>query len=214
MLIDKKINIFISSIREQKKYQQKGYECCVKDTISIDVLDLTKNSHNIVNCECDYCGRIVQNTYQTYNLNTNNNTEKFCCNNVDCMKIKRKYRLNKKYNVDNVFQMNEIKEKIIITNNTLFGVDNPHQNKMIIEKAEQTNILRYGCRNPFQNEECKMKMKQTNLIKYNVEYPTQSDEIKRKIRETCLYRFGVESPLQNSIIFEKNKRSQFKIMNF
>jgi len=180
MLLDKKIKIFISNKGIQKKYVNKGYECQVKEKLEIDILDLPINSHSVVSCECDYCGAIVERKYQVYNRNTKNNSENFCCENVECIKQKRTYRNQEKYGVDNVFQISEVKEKIKETNIEKYGCENPQQNKEIKEKTETTNLSKYGFKNVFQNEEIKEKSKQTCLEKYGVEYPQQSKEIRKK----------------------------------
>ena len=111
MIFEKKIKVFISDKKEQNKYINKGYECDILNTIEIDVLDLNINSRKIIKAECDYCGRIVEVIYQSYNVNTKNNTEKFCCSDVDCMNKKRIFRNLQKHGVENISMLESVKNK-------------------------------------------------------------------------------------------------------
>lgn len=91
-----------------------------------------------------------------------------------------------KYGVDNVFQLDEVKEKAKNTTIEKYGVEHHLQNKKILGKQKKTNLDKYGCENVFQNDGIKSKAKTTNLEKYGVEYPTQSLEVKAKIKDTLV----------------------------
>ena len=142
----------------------------------VKIENLSINSHKLVDVKCDNCGKVKQITYQLYNTLTKNEAENYYCNNKECINKKRVIAIQKKYGVDNVFQLKETKEKIKVTNMELYGVENPHQNEEIKNKAENTNIERYGARNPFQSEEIKEKIKITNLKNYGFEYPSQNKD--------------------------------------
>lgn len=143
----------------------------------LKIEELARNSHKIILVKCDNCGREKQIKFQTYNILTKDRTTEYYCNNKECTNKKRKMSIQEKYGVDNVFQLNEIKEKIKETNLNLYGVENPQQNKEIKEKTEKTNLKKYGTKNPFQSEELKEKMKKTNIKKYGFEYPSQNKDI-------------------------------------
>ncbi|MCK9415221.1 hypothetical protein M0Q97_01020 [Candidatus Dojkabacteria bacterium] len=142
----------------------------------INIKELPINSHKKVEVKCDNCGKIKNVVYQSYNIMTKNNTEKYYCNNTDCINKKRQISIQEKYGVDNVFQLDNIKDKIKESNLELYGVENPHQNKNIINKAENTNLKKYGVKNPFQSEIIKEKIKKSNLELYGVEYPSQNKD--------------------------------------
>jgi len=214
MILEEKIKISISNKKEQKKYLKKGYECNVGDMIKIDVLNLTINSHQIIKAKCFMCGTIKEMTYQTYNRITNNGNDKYYCNNKECINEKRKLSLNEKYGVDNVFQLNEIKDKIKETNLEKYGSDNPHKNIEIIKKCEITNIKKYGHKNPFGNEVIKQKIKETNLKKYGFEYVQQNKEIHQKSKNTSLKNCGFEYHAQNLDSFILIQKKQFKIKKY
>jgi len=104
----------------------------------LDKIDgLTKGSHKIVKVQCDKCGTIKEMKYQTFVRITKDGTEDYYCNNKECINEKRILSLNKKYGVDNVFQLESVKDKSKETCLEKYDVENPHQCKEIIEKAEQ-----------------------------------------------------------------------------
>lgn len=158
----------------------------------IPIKELSLNSHKMVLVKCDNCGIEKEVKYQSYNISTNNNTEKFYCSNKECINTKRVIATKKKYGVDNVFQLDNTKEKIKETNIIKFGVENPQQNKKIKEKTESTNLKKYGVKNPFQSEDIKKKIKETNLKNFGVEYPSQNQAIfhKRKITGVKINKLG------------------------
>jgi hypothetical protein len=97
-----------------------------------------------------------------------------------CAPEKRKQTNIKKYGHENVFQSEQIKQKIKETNLQQYGVD--HHMKLDVYK-----------------EHIKMVMKQH----YGVEYAFHQDYVFEKIRNTCLERYGYKFPLQSPIIQAK-----------
>lgn len=142
----------------------------------VKIEDLSLNSHKKICAKCDNCSKEKEITYQLFNLLTKNNTNDYYCNNKECINKKRQLSIQDKYGVDNVFQLNDIKDKIKETNLELYGVENPQQNKEIKNKTENTNLERYGVKNPFQSELIKEKMKITNLKNYGTEHPSQNKD--------------------------------------
>jgi hypothetical protein len=177
----------------------------------IKIEDLSINSHKKIEVKCDNCGNEKYVKYQSYNKSTNNNTEKFYCNNKECINKKRKIAIQKKYDVDNVFQIDVVKDKIKDTNIGKYGVENPQQNNKIKQKTEKTNLKRYGVKNPFQSDIIKDKIKKTNLKKHGVEYPSQSHIIRSKMCITNLMNYGFDYPSQNKDFFNKNLKNGFKL---
>jgi hypothetical protein len=151
-------------------------EVKIKNKI-ISIENLSRNSHKLIKVKCDNCGREKEIKFQTYNNLTKDRTSEYYCNNKDCINKKRKMVIQEKYGVDNVFQLNEVKEKIKESNLELYGVENPQQNKDIKKKTENTNLKKYGVKNPFQSEEIKKKIVKTNLEKYGVEHLSKDREV-------------------------------------
>lgn len=86
MIIDKYVNIKVSS-KSLEHYKKLGYEFKKNlDIIKVDVKDLTKNSSVKVKVSCDVCGKIKTIKYSTYTecLKTGNI---YACN--DCSRIKK-----------------------------------------------------------------------------------------------------------------------------
>ena len=99
-----------------------------------------------------------------------------------------------RYNVDNVFQAEEIKQKIKETNLQKYGVEHPSHSPELLEKKKQNNIKKYGvacnlnlshvvekAQDSIKTEYVKNKRKATNLQKYGVEYIAQTDQVKQKV---------------------------------
>jgi len=203
MIIDKiiKINVSPGNISHLKSI---GYNVKNGDIIEIPINHLTQNSHVKIKCKCDTCQKEKIMTYQCYRKITLFDDKYYC---KYCVNEKRNKVLKIKYNVDNVFQLEQIKNlskktKIEKYGNEYYRNDN---------KIKETNLEKYGCENVFQNEDIKEKIKNNNVIKYGVEYPIQLENVKEKCRKTNLKKFGVEYAQQNNEIFHKSKTFLFKI---
>ncbi len=115
-------------------------------------------------------------------------------------------RLNDKYGVDNIYQLNTVKEKIKQTNLEKYGVEYSWQREDVKKQIKQTKLERYGDEN-YRNDE---KIKQTCIEKYGTESPYASNEIKEKIKQTNLERYGSVSPFGNKNIFKKGEETKIK----
>lgn len=125
-----------------------------------------------------------------------------------------------KYGVENVFQSDEIKEKIKATNLKKYGVEHPSYSKELLQKKKDNNIKKYGvsctlnlphirkkCNDSLQRDEVKEKRKNTNINLYGVEFPSQNEEVKeevKKTREKLSNRFTVKLIREYNRVF-KNK---------
>jgi len=182
MIKDKFIEIKIKNGKQLSSLKNfnKNNNVGVGDIIKIPTKELPKGSHIKIIIICDECGKERCMQFNNYYRTTNGLKNKYYCNNKECINIARKNAINKKYGVDNVFQLVDTKEKIKVTNNIRYGVENPQQNKEIKEKTENTNLIKYGFKNVFQNDNIKDKIKVTNNIRYGVDYPQQSEFIRSK----------------------------------
>jgi hypothetical protein len=140
MLISKKI-IMRWNRGNIKYYTLLGYKFTKdKGEFEINIKHLSTNSHFKVEVLCDYCKENVSlKPYSAYHkTNTNAVIKKDCCNNTECMKIKRKESLLATYGVPNVIFIKGTKEKMYNTslkNNgyeyifkvkKFLGENNPH----------------------------------------------------------------------------------------
>lgn len=152
MLLTKTVDVKIIN-HNVKHYLSLGYDVKCGDNIDVPVDHLTKGSHYIISIKCD-CSNIVQIKYQDYIKVTNKNG-KYLCN--DCRKnnltknniifknkmcTNRKNSIRNKYGVDNVFQLDEVKKKIVKTHIDKYGVSHFRQNEKILKKEKQNRIIK------------------------------------------------------------------------
>lgn len=133
-----------------------------------------------------------------YRIHNNFENEKICKNcgtvisyliksNFCCEKCKRKSQVNetrknviKKYNVENVAQIESVKEKI-----------------------KKTSLERYNCSSWLGSKESREHAKEKCLKEYGVENYMQVNEIKEKIKQTKIERYGYENTFCNKEIQQK-----------
>ena len=120
-----------------------------------------------------------------------------------CMPTKVKETVQEKYHVDNVFQLEEVKEKIKGTNKEKLGVEYPQQSETVVKKTQETNMEKYGYKYAFNQPEVYEKLQKICLEKYGSKFPLQNDEIKQKCIDTCKNNHGVKYPMQSPILLQK-----------
>ena len=98
-----------------------------------------------------------------------------------------------KYGVKNPSSNTMIKEKRKQTNINKYGVENVFQAEDIKNKIKNTCLKKYGADHYNKTAEGKEKHKQTCLQKYGVEVPTQAEQFKIKSKQTCLQKYGADS---------------------
>jgi very-short-patch-repair endonuclease len=207
MILNEKILVKINN-KNRNYYIKKGY-CITSDVIDIKIIDLPTQSHQIILVKCDICNNIKQIQYDQYNKNTKNNKEEYCCS-KKCSLNKCKRRLQEKYGVDNVFQLDEIKDKAKKTLNNIYGVDHPMHSEEIKKKLIKTNIERYGVKYAIMNEQVNIKKEETNIKKYNYKTPLLNNNIKIKIKKTLNNIYGVDHPMHSEEIKKKLIKTNIK----
>lgn len=105
--------------------------------------------------------------------------------------IQIKKSVQNKYGVDNIFQCEDIKDKIKNTCIEKYGVEYTGQ---CVDKKENT--------------------KKTCMKKFGVEFAFQNKEIINKIQETCLKKYGFKNPAQNNDIYDKTQKNSLKLKQF
>lgn len=140
MIIDKTVDININNYCI-KHYKDLGYVVKEHDVISVPIEHLLPTSHHIINVKCDICGKEKKLQYRRYLLSFNNGGY-YCCSN--CQKIKMDKTVKHIYGFDNVFQNDEIKEKIKKTNTERYGNESFLRSsfkKFVIDKYSNLNII-------------------------------------------------------------------------
>lgn len=143
MIKSKTTNVKISG-RNLNSFKDKGYICKVGDILNVKISDLSINSKNIVEVECDLCGNVCQISYNGYNKNIKIN-DIYCCNKCKQSRIEE-------------------------TNLKKYGQKRPLQNKEICEKTKNTNLKKWGghpCKSLLIKE--KIKNKVNEFIENNKE---------------------------------------------
>lgn len=197
MLIPNQTVIIKWSNKNKQHYIAKGYEFTkVGDEFVVNVEDLTFGSHSIVKVKCDYCGKVIEKKFHTYNLQHDEDFGDAC---RECQPQKNKKVCLRKYGVDNGAKTPQSIEKFKQTSLEKYGVDNPAKTKESREKISQAskdNAI-----------ERMSKARTTNLQRYGCEYPSQNAGVMNKQRNTMIERYGVDHPKKSKIILEKEKES-------
>ena len=143
--------------------------------------------------KCPYCGNPVK-------FGTCGNSLHWhkTCENPKCRYNSCKDTLYKNYGVINVYQIDEVKQKIKSTLKDHYNVEHALQNKEIKNKQEKTCIEKYGSPNVYSSEYGKEKIKQTLLTKYGVSHPMKSDKIKSKFNFKESVKKQIETKRKNN----------------
>lgn len=199
MILDEKVLVNIAA-PNKKYYLDLGYEIPEsKDKqgrirtprgtkIEVFVRDLPSDSHVKIHVSCDCCGKIITPTYQAYNAKIEKYGDYVC---RKCENRHQKYTVNKKYGVDNISQLQDVKDKKIQSSILNYGTENVLQNKDIIEKIRLTNIARYGKPSFTQTELYADKRMDTIIEKYGTE-ENYKKHLAEEVRKTNLDRYGVD----------------------
>ena len=158
-------------------------------------------------CEC--CGRILE--YKCSPKEKPHYCSKACITNG------RKQTVQAKYGVDNVSELQEIKDKISKANSS----------EEVTSKRKATCICNWGVDNVAKNIEIRAKLsdvmktdeylqgrEQTCLSKYGHTTPMGALEVKAKRAQTCIDRYGIPGHLASKEFIEKRMLDPSKIGNY
>jgi hypothetical protein len=95
-----------------------------------------------------------------------------------------------------------------------YGVENISQLENIKNKKKETTLKNYGVEHNSQCQLIKDKKIVTSLKNNGVEHPQQSKIIYNKTKETCIKKYGFEHPQQNKDIMEKSSKNCYKPKSF
>jgi hypothetical protein len=176
-----------SASRLREKYffnnYQEIYLSIINFTKELDISFIQRIWHwvndmpNYFTCKCG--------EKTSFNRNWLDGYRKFCsakcAQTEDSVKYKRKVTTNKKYGVDNISQLDSIKEKTINTNINKYGTKSTFQNEEVRNKWKETIKIKYGVDHYFKTDEFKIKTKNTNIEKYGTEHYVQSEHYLNKL---------------------------------
>lgn len=163
--------------------------------IKEDISDIAKWSKSEITAICDSCSLekvMKMKLYSSYGYKDGEYLCKSC---------KRKKNNLEKWGVENVFQLDEVKEKIKKSNLEKWGVENPSQNNEIKEKIKKSF-------SKLNKDEVNKKRIKTVREKWGVDNISQLNKTKEKKEKTNFKNFGSHN--KKSEIFRKE---YFKIAN-
>ena len=91
------------------------------------------------------------------------------------------------------------------SNMSKYGVENVFQLDSVKEKSKNTCLEKYGFDNHNKSNVIKNKIKSSNLEKYGTEYYIGTKSFLEKSKITCLEKYGTTHPMKNLYIKEKLK---------
>lgn len=196
MIIYEKYSVIINA-SNHKHYSKWFSDLRCGQTIECDIEQLLPNSKILINLYCDLCGCNKIITYKDYN------SYGYVDGNYFCRKCKLKKNNLEKYGVENVFQLNDIKQKIKDTTMSKWGVDNVSKSEEIKSKKIKTNQSKYGVDWPIQSPDIKNKSINTLQNKWFVDNISKLQLIKEKKSETHFLKTGFKSPFNNPEVLKK-----------
>lgn len=137
-----------------------------------------------------------------------------------------KRTMMEKYDVENPFEIDWVREKARQTCIEKYGAPTDFSNPVFLEKVRQTNLEKYGTIHPMQNKSVRERAAQTNIERYggttpqasaevreklkesiNAAYKERGDEIVRKRKATNQERYGCDVASKSQIVKEKAKET-------
>lgn len=179
--------------KNKKHYIKRGYIFTkIGDIFEVKLEDIIKTSHSDIALICDNCGKEFVRPYYKY-LECHDNELGDLCN--QCKYLKTQRTCQEKYGVSNVFQDNNIKEKIKQTLLDLYGVEHCSQLESMRNHLKQQQYYKY-VEHPEIGQSINEKRKQTCLKRYGVLSTNSLPEVIQKKKDACLDKYGVECSLQ------------------
>jgi len=142
---------------------------------------MKRGTTNLPICGYEKCNKYVR-------LNSNGILTKGCC-----IGHSNKIKMQEKYGVDNISQLESTVIKREQTCLEKYGVSNPMKLDIVKQKIKNHSLETYGTEYPMQSEEIKLKFKNTMMEKYGVCNISSLDSNKDKVRATNLKRYGAST---------------------
>jgi hypothetical protein len=130
---------------------------------------------------------------------------------LDEVKEKKKQTSLRNHGVESWMQSEEGKKHMVEYMIQHHGVENISQLDDVKEKKKQTSLRNHGVESWMQSEEGKIKFKEISLRKYGVENISQSPDIKEKKRQSALAKYGVENVSKSPEVIAKISETHMRI---
>ena len=166
-------------IKNKQRYIDKGYVFTkIGDEFEVKLEDMISTSHSKIVLICDNCGQEFTRPYYKY-LELHDEEFGDLCN--KCKHIKTQRTCQNKYGCNNVFQNEDIKNKI-----------------------KQSLLESYGVEHLSQLDSMRRHLSDLQYHKY-VECPELVEQINEKRKQTCLEKYGVDSTNKLPEVIQKKK---------
>ena len=155
-------------------------------------------------------------TTKDYSLESLNSLTQIEFNCIDCNNtVSKRFQYIQKYdakcnNCSNKYGKCKANKTIL----TKYGVENISQLEEVKNRKKETTLKNYGVEHNSQCQLIKDKKIKTCLKNNGVEHPQQSKIIYNKTKETCIKNYGVEHPQQCKEIMEKTSKNSYNIKFF
>lgn len=152
---------------------------------------LINNLKSVPRCKNSNCNNLVK--FKNSSIGYLEYCSRKCVSSDPKIKSMKEDSSIKKYGTKFPSQSNDVKDKIIKTNNIKYGGNSPMSNSEIRKKSKDTLASNYGVDNPSRSNEISVKRiesfkcsgyrssyRKTSLLKYGVEHPWMNKEIHKK----------------------------------
>jgi len=146
--------------------------------------------------------------------------------NIDKRIVASKQAVKEKFGVENVFQLENVKDKLKNTKLEKYGDENYNNPEKMLETKDEKYgenwgkewyknmsnemMKNFGVSHPLQSKIFLDKLKETNSKKYGEEWPSKSNLIKLNIKKSFQEKYGVDNISQLESIKEKKKDTSLK----
>ena len=131
---------------------------------------------------CEFCGRIFDYTCSP------KEKPRYCSQ--SCINEGKKLTVRKRYGVDNVSELHEVREKISKSNSS----------EEVKQRRRETSLKNWGVDNPAKHEDVRAKMSAT----------MKSDTYLRNREQTCLERYGHSTPMAAESVKAKQRATNLE----
>lgn len=173
----------------KEHYISKGYDYQgIRKPLLVNVEDLPSGSHMNVAVQCDYCGREFTKQFCNYVREHQNKIGKDYCK--KCWNKKFKESFVASYGVENPFELEDVKSKIVSTCQCRYGVSNPAKSDEVKDRIAATNMAKYGTRCSLNNAAVRAKAHNTLMKNYGVDNVFKSERMQEQIKNTLTAKYG------------------------
>lgn len=200
------VNISANNINH---YRQKGYNPIIRQKLLVKAEDIPLTSKQKIIYICDYCGKEFERTVGSNNRNKTKDNNKDACN--KCNRNKSKETCINRYNVENVMQVKEYKNKCLEhKRNDLFNSNYP--TSYIFKNGIPVSLAQNNLCELLQNYELNYKFNEYYLDLFNknekiaIEYNGRGHDLQVRLNKISIEKFQEKENKRKEEILKNNIR--------